>query len=471
MHAWLGLLFVGLAQPDGPRKVELAVSPAAAPSPALKYELLPKLRERQPGNAAVGYLRAAILRPGWPLDPKDARTLSDTLLRWDDTRADALPVDAVKSFLKKNRDLLAELDDSARLDRCDWQQAARLRPEDIDGLLPVVQAHRELGRILAYRVKIETAENRFDAGIRSLQTGLKHGKDVGEGPSLIPLFVGVSLCQSMLHRAEELIARPGAPNLYWALTTLPRPLVDAKPALEGETEFQTSFIPSLREMEKGAVAEELANRTLEAAFRGLGHGAEGESDPFANAVVRGVFLATQGPPARKDLAARGWSKSDADAMPAAQAILLRAIARHRALWDDQVKLFALPYPVAAPEMAACVKRADAARKQHADDTLFVALALAYPGLQKLHAAQARLERQVALLRAIEAIRLHAALHGNEPPATLAEAATVPIPDDPLTGRPFGYVCIGDTFTLTASAPPGEPVGPTTSQEYVVTVRR
>ena len=34
----------------------------------------------------------------------------------------------------------------------------------------------------------------------------------------------------MLARLEELVARPGAPNLYWALTALPRPLVGLRDA-------------------------------------------------------------------------------------------------------------------------------------------------------------------------------------------------------------------------------------------------
>ena len=38
----------------------------------------------------------------------------------------------------------------------------------------------------------------------------------------------------MLGRVEELIQAPGSPNLYWALTDLPRPLLDLRKALQGE---------------------------------------------------------------------------------------------------------------------------------------------------------------------------------------------------------------------------------------------
>jgi hypothetical protein len=38
---------------------KLTLRPAALPSPALRYRLLPELREQKPGNAAPHYLRAA----------------------------------------------------------------------------------------------------------------------------------------------------------------------------------------------------------------------------------------------------------------------------------------------------------------------------------------------------------------------------------------------------------------------------
>src|SRR5262249_55553557 len=45
------------AQPP-PEPVRLTLRPAAAPSPALKYELLPELKDQSPGNAALVYYRA-----------------------------------------------------------------------------------------------------------------------------------------------------------------------------------------------------------------------------------------------------------------------------------------------------------------------------------------------------------------------------------------------------------------------------
>ena len=45
-----------------------------------------------------------------------------------------------------------------------------------------------------------------------------------------------------------------------------------------------------------------------------------------------------------------------------------------------------------------------------------------------------------------------------------------MPDDPNTGKPFGYAADGNTFTLTAPPPAGEEVNGANSFRYEVTVR-
>jgi hypothetical protein len=243
--------------------------------------------------------------------------------------------------------------------------------------------------------------------------------------------------------------------------------------LESETEFVTSFIPGLRDMEKGPVSEAAANKALDAAYKGLARVPDGGPDAtglelLGSAVGRAAYLAAQSPGARKELVTRGWSKADADAMPAAQAVILRAVARHRELWDDQVKLFHLPYPAAAAGMETAQNRLAGMVKLSPDDVLFRAMSVVYASLPKVHFAHARLERRVALLRAVEAVRLHAATTNGGLPESLAEVK-VPVPDDPLTGKPFGYTKAGATFTLTAPAPAGTTPAAHTAHEYVVTV--
>src|SRR4051812_34307124 len=91
----------GAQEPEFPT-VEVrkfTATPAAAPTPALKYELLPRMRDRVPGNAAIDYHRATILRPSWPRDPKESAKLNETLIEWEDAPVAKLPVAEVKKHL------------------------------------------------------------------------------------------------------------------------------------------------------------------------------------------------------------------------------------------------------------------------------------------------------------------------------------------------------------------------------------
>ncbi len=66
-----------------------------------------------------------------------------------------------------------------------------------------------------------------------------------------------------------------------------------------------------------------------------------------------------------------------------------------------------------------------------------------PATKAVRRAQARLDQRIALLRHVEALRLHAAEHDGKLPAKLSEVS-VPLPDDPVTGKPFRYELTGAT---------------------------
>lgn len=457
-----------------PGRAELTAAAAPAPVPSLRFELLPPGRDKVPGNAALGYLKAAALQPPWPRDPDAARKQSEKTEKWDEARFDQLPAAEVEEFLKAYRDMLRTGDDAARMDRCDWQQ--RLAgPEAISGALTLVQGHRELARWLSLRAKLELARDRPADAVRTLQTGFRLGKDVGEGGTLIQMLVGLAVTQMMVGRAEDVIRHPGGPNLYWALTTLPRPFIDPRPSLDGEARFTASFLPWLKELQAGPVSEDRAQKALRDTLRMMGGVVKDApaEDNLADLVGRfglAAGLAAEGQRAKKELIARGWKETDVAAMPDAQAVLLLTAAVHQEVWDDQVKLFHLPPPAAAGQLADVSRKAAALRKEHPNNPLVAVFALLYPTVEKVHSAHVRVDRRLAQLRAVEAVRLHAAASGSVP-KTLAEVTTVPVPDDPATGKPFEYKADGATFTLGAPPPKGVAPNPSNAFEYVVTVRK
>ncbi|HMF13452.1 MAG TPA: hypothetical protein VKE94_14135, partial [Gemmataceae bacterium] len=81
-----------------------------------------------------------------------------------------------------------------------------------------------------------------------------------------------------------------------------------------------------------------------------------------------------------------------------------------------------------------------------DDRLF---ADQLPDIILLRRTQGQLEQQISLLRHVEALRLYAAEQEGKIPGRL-EDMTVPLPADPVTGKPFAYTLEGTTACICGS---------------------
>src|SRR5262245_40608332 len=108
-----GAVTAGAQAPEAPRK--LTLHPAAAPTPALKYVLLPDLADMQPGNAALLYQRAHNFE-WWTNLRRQPHyfEIGDWLDR---------PLKEVRDKIPLGRDFIAlkEVDIAARRESCDWE--------------------------------------------------------------------------------------------------------------------------------------------------------------------------------------------------------------------------------------------------------------------------------------------------------------------------------------------------------------
>ena len=69
----------------------------------------------------------------------------------------------------------------------------------------------------------------------------------------------------------------------------------------------------------------------------------------------------------------------------------------------------------------------------------------------------RLDRDVAALQCIEALRHYAATHDNQLPTQMTAIGDMPLPDNPMTEKPFPYRLAGSKATLDAErSPEGRP---------------
>src|SRR4051812_43734820 len=130
--------------------IRLTVQPAAVPSPALRYQLLPELKEMNPGNPIQNYLKCFAEQQKFFFD-KEAFERREKLL--------AMPLKELPAgeLLEYGGLALRQADWAARLDNPDWQMLLNLKAEGIYLMIPDVQELRALPPALKVRMRAEVA--------------------------------------------------------------------------------------------------------------------------------------------------------------------------------------------------------------------------------------------------------------------------------------------------------------------------
>ncbi len=253
----------------------------------------------------------------------------------------------------------------------------------------------------------------------------------------------------MLEPCDDLISQPGAPNLYWALTALPRPLVSLRDQLEVEQSVCENLIPELTEAElsKPRTAAEWASllsrmheRIVSWSYRLINESSNAAPELRTSAGWTLERLKAEVLPAAKaslKASPAGAGPEDA-AMCDDQIVALYLAGRYRQVRDDFFKASYLPANEALARQSATEKQLEAA-KSPATAFFFAILGGDAPvtSLRPL-SNQLSLDRRIAMLRVIEALRLYAAAHGGALPESLDRITEVSVPADPATGKPFVY---------------------------------
>ncbi|NLY01413.1 MAG: hypothetical protein GXY83_35425 [Rhodopirellula sp.] len=79
-----------------------------------------------------------------------------------------------------------------------------------------------------------------------------------------------------------------------------------------------------------------------------------------------------------------------------------------------------------------------------------------PAMLRARNTLVRVDREIALLRLVEALRMYGASHEARFPETLSELTEAPAPLDPVTGKPFRYSLRGDTAVIDGEPMAGVP---------------
>jgi hypothetical protein len=437
--------------------IRLTVQPAPAPKPALRYQLLPELREINPGNPCQNYMKCFMEQQKFFFD-KEAFDRREKLLTMP---LKELPAQELQDY---GGAALRQADYAARLDTPDWQILLKLKADGINTLIPDVQQMRQLASALKVRFRAEVALGRFDDAVRTAKTMFAMSRHLSIHPTYIGDLVGIAIAAVAIGPLEEMLEQPGSPNLFWALTNLPRPLVSLDIGSSGE---RTWILAHFHDLDNSApMTEEQLRKFIAETDKLLGLG-DGGAAKRLGTLREWVDTRTKDQglvqAARHRLVEVGLPEERVARFPANQVILLDEMREYEVRRDELMKLMNLPPWQFEPQW-----RQVEPRIMPKGTAIFADLFV--PGVDKVYHAQWRLEQRLALLQHVEALRLYAADHNGSLPRTLAEVS-VPLPVDPFTGKPFRYEVSGNTAHLRGTPPPGLEKQAPFNLHYEVTIRK
>lgn len=433
-----------------PNVIELTISPAPAPVPALRYQFMPDLAERSPGNAAalldrVAVIAASIPRiddlPLWRVEPK-----GDLL----DQPVDALRAPEITKALNDFSDVFRGLRTACFREYCRWD--IPYVQEGTGTLLPNLRFFRLIARALAMRMRLDIADGKLDRGFDDLRMGYVFSQYVGNEGTLIHTLVGVRQLELFMVESRSWVTRPDAPNLVYAFAGLPRPFFRTLTPLSFERGVFIFDLPALRELDRRVFTQ----AELDTLIAGL-IAVAGEADKQADVGKEIPAAIRKSSPRARAGVEKAHPNAPVGAMRAEQVALLYAYDRFQIERDEVYRWFLFPYAQSAQRLAESSRKFS--RDQRSVDNGYP-FSIYMASLISARYRIERAERDLAVLQLIESLRLHLVQH-QDFPATLDEVVEVPLPLNPLTGRPFEYERHSPTHATLIAAAPHQPPAETT----------
>ena len=452
---------------DGLTIIRMSVTPATEPVPALKHRLVARDIDLQHGNAAPYYYRAL-------LEFKDKfqrarKEFGDDFDTWYDTGDEATPIDKLPLDKVREADgnfrfaIETQVIPATSRRDCDWQ----LGVEDVRGVdliefvLDDFNTSRNLSRVLALRTRLAVAEQRYDDALDAMRMNYRLAVDTAGGPFLVCGLIGIAEAGITNGTLLELISAKNSPNLYWALTELPQPLVDLREAARFEMDFGPRMFPFIHHSETTDHSPAEWNRLYTQSLRDLtamgGNNSAVLNDLGSGLAATAAALVNYSF-AKDQLVAQGMDRERVEKMAVGQVMAIYTERNYQSFADDFQKLWYVPFWEMRERHGAVERRLEQARPMGGgpDREVLPVVSLLLPAMEACRAAQVRLERDIAALRVIEALRMYAASHAGGLPARLDEITAVSVPLNPATGQPFVYRLDRSTAVLELPASDGIP---------------
>jgi len=162
--------------------------------------------------------------------------------------------------------------------------------------------------------------------------------------------------------------------------------------------------------------------------------------------------------AKEQLIASGMDAATVEAMPVGQVVAIQTARTYQKAYQEMMKWTLLPYWQAREPMDASMAdlQAKGVIGQFGDIPCVIPIVpLLLPAVSTATLAPVRLQRDLAALQTVEALRMAVARSGGQWPQTLDELSFAPAPIDTITGQSFTYTKLDNgNVELILAPPPG-----------------
>ncbi len=451
--------------------MRLTLYPNAEPRPSLKYELVPSAANSIDGNSAVFYLMAMGFLEQDPARSKMMQIYSDAADQMRKTKGDGdeevppyswlsmppseLSIQDVKEFLFLTAFQPPLLKNAKRRRGFKLERNLEETKDVIAYLIPEVQKMRELSRMQSLRCRLAIAEGRVDDAIEIISQQLTMARHLADDDFLVSNLVGQAVVGVAWQDALFLIQHPKAPNLYWTLANLPKPLVSMDTSLSYERDFLYLQCKSLKDVTEVPQPPEYWRSFMDRLVQevgGLSYELNiGRATPETRRASLVALIAAAYPGAKRHLIGHcGMSPDIVDSYTTAQTVFLAVVKYHNEARDDLFKWMSIPY-WQKQKYAPSRGFADLVKvKPHEAGWIAAPSALFLPAIQNARTAMTRTSQRITFWQTIEAIRLHGAANGSRLPKSLNDLG-VPPPIDPFSGQTLHYELRGDDTAILRGA--------------------
>ncbi|QOV87715.1 hypothetical protein [Humisphaera borealis] len=459
--------------PAEPRTAAISVYPAASPRPALKYRLIPEAVDKVPGDAAPLYLLAAgswidgdrnAAEKALTADELAALKLPPAPYKWSNdgsfigaTAMLEVPLDRLESpklqeVLQTISSIYPMLELAGRRERCEW--GIPLREQGFSTLLPHLANMRGMTRVVCVKARWHLSRGEWNEAIAALRTNFALVSALNRDSVLIQQLVAASIGSMTLKVLEEAQSRPGCPNLYWALASLPSPMLDRRASLEMERAATYWSLPEMQKVKDGTFTEADWGTMLKR-MNSLMSVVDKEAGSKKNTLGEQLTMFGAAvliyPTAKQYLVSRGMKADDVERLPKVVALGRYFVESYDEVFDDMVKWSSVPYWQARQNAKAREEVFVRIKNLGPSNPLMMVV----PAVSKAMVSLVKLDRQIAAQQTVEALRAYAAANDGKLPATLDALSQTPAPIDPMTGKPFVYR-VGDGTAVIESPDAEQP---------------